>query len=570
VEVRHCLEIVVQRLAQLEQRLEWWQTQHDRRLEHAFNARHNKKTRHTSVRKGKTSTALPTVVKDTALEEPIASQLLSTATNEAHGPDPPLYNSQEHEARQKETHHNVTKFGDRHSCASCGTVESGSKTTKRLDAAGAYILNTEMGKYRDDKRGNVETAMSQVSSRSSTGMGGCRASLERLVRWSFFDHFFAFVIICNAIFIAVQTEYLVRTAGNPADTTADLAFSVIDKVFATMFAVELLLRMLGTKLAFFCKSGCAWNFFDMVLVVMSLIEVALEIKGFEDTGGAEDAGAGKVMRMFRMARVIRVMRVLRFLDELRTMVLLILHSMRSLFWLLVLLSIILFVFSIFFTQGIADYLATYQEDPIGEELRKFYGGLADSAFTLFMAITGGVSWIEVVRPLQETGWVFTGLFILYVSFCVFSVLNIVTGVFVDGAIQRSAQERDLRLEKEKEQKEVYINMLMDLLNEIDNEGTGVITRGALEEAFERERVKYTFSVLDIDIHDSNYLFDMLDLDRSGEVDMDEFVLGCLRLKGHAKSIDIHTLMFEIRHLIRKWDTLFPEDQPPPPIVSYAD
>jgi len=47
---------------------------------------------------------------------------------------------------------------------------------------------------------------------------------------------------------------------------------------------------------------------------------------------------------------------------------------------------------------------------------------------------------------------------------------------------------------------------------------------------------------------------MLDLDDSGEVDMEEFVSGCLRLKGNAKSIDIHTLMFEIKYLMRKWDS----------------
>merc|ERR1712187_69315 len=114
-----------------------------------------------------------------------------------------------------------------------------------------------------------------------------------------------------------------------------------------------------------------------------------------------------------------------------------------------------------------------------------------------------------------------------------------------------AQERDLRLEQEKQQRAGYVSMLMDLLQEIDQGGTGVITRQELEEAFKSEKVKYSFSVLDIDIHDSNYLFDMLDDDGSGEVDMEEFVSGCLRLKGNAKSIDIHTLIFEVNIMIKQ-------------------
>jgi len=239
------------------------------------------------------------------------------------------------------------------------------------------------------------------------------------------------------------------------------------------------------------------------------------------------------------------------------------HSVRSLFWLMVLLCIILYVFSICFTQGVTEYLINGLPDEDGE-LKKYYGSLSHSAFTLFISITGGVSWQEVLHPLARAGWPFTTLFLAYVSFCVFSkVLNIVTGVFVDGAIQRSAQERDLRLEKEKEQKKVYISMLMDLLREIDSGGTGVITRQELEEAFKSDKVRYSFSVLDIDINDSNYLFDMLDDDGSGEVDMEEFVSGCLRLKGNAKSIDIHTLMFEIKHLMRKWDAAVMEGEDHP-------
>merc|ERR1712232_146910 len=39
--------------------------------------------------------------------------------------------------------------------------------------------------------------------------------------------------------------------------------------------------------------------------------------------------------------------------------------------------------------------------------------------------------------------------------------------------------------------------------------------------------------------DARSLFDLLDKDSSGEVDIDEFCEGCLRLKGEAKSFDIH-------------------------------
>lgn len=378
-----------------------------------------------------------------------------------------------------------------------------------------------------------------------------------------FDYFFTFLIMLNSAFIGAQTEYRMQNIGEYEEPSF---FKITEYVFAACFLVELCIRVAMQRAKFVRGRDCLWNLFDLVLVTMSIVDVCLEAVsrasaagGLSDTPSKGSGSAGKVVRMFRMARIIRIIRVLRFLAELRVMMTLIVHSMRSLFWLMILLLLILYVFACMFTQGVAEYFegcapeGELADCEKGEYLFEYYGGMLPSAYTLFCTITGGLPFDDVLRPLALAGWGYIFLFIVYVFFCVFSVLNIVTGVFVDGAIQRSNQERDLRLEKEREQKEMYVSMLRDLLEDIDAEGKGAITREELFEAFKDERVRHYFSVLDIDIADSNYLFDMLDLDGSGEVDMDEFVSGCLRLKGNAKSIDVHTLMYEIKSIIRKWD-----------------
>ena len=58
--------------------------------------------------------------------------------------------------------------------------------------------------------------------------------------------------------------------------------------------------------------------------------------------------------------------------------------------------------------------------------RLYFGSLADSMLSLFMSISGGVSWENVVTPLKavSVAWVF--LFLFYVSFTYFAVLNVVT------------------------------------------------------------------------------------------------------------------------------------------------
>merc|ERR1719335_349068 len=44
--------------------------------------------------------------------------------------------------------------------------------------------------------------------------------------------------------------------------------------------------------------------------------------------------------------------------------------------------------------------------------------------------------------------------------------------------------------------------------------------------------------------EAEQLFVLLDPHKSGEVSIDDFVKGCVRMKGGAKSVDIQTLLFQ--------------------------
>lgn len=371
--------------------------------------------------------------------------------------------------------------------------------------------------------------------------------LGRIVAHVAFDYFFASMIVLNSVFIGVHTDL--------HDLAYDF-FDVTEKIFICLFASEMLLRLIAEGRSFFVGEEAAWNVFDLVLVTLSVVDVLLSAAVGNTDVAATGSTVAKVVHTVHMARIIRIIRLLRFLSELRVLVNLIMRTLKQLFWLVMLLLIILYVFAILFTQGVYDAMHDGAHDPDDPDmvvLKKYFGSLLTSAQTLFGSLTGGIEWYKIMGPLSHMSIFLMLLFLFYILFGTFSILNIITGVFVDGAIQRSSQERDLKLEKQREERAMYVTMLLDLLEEIDVEGEGVISRETLEDAFQDERVKHYFSILDIDVTDSNYLFDMLDLDRSGEVDMEEFVSGCLRLKGAAKSIDIHTLMFEIKLMMTKWD-----------------
>ena len=63
--------------------------------------------------------------------------------------------------------------------------------------------------------------------------------------------------------------------------------------------------------------------------------------------------------------------------------------------------------------------------------------------TCFMAISGGINWQLVYVPLNDLDPVMGVIFILYISFTYFALLNILTGVFCNSAMEALSRDPDI-------------------------------------------------------------------------------------------------------------------------------
>jgi hypothetical protein len=251
-----------------------------------------------------------------------------------------------------------------------------------------------------------------------------------------------------------------------------------------------------------------------------------------------------------MLRIVRIFRVFRFFSDLTVLVLMITESFKSLLWALIMLSLIIYVFAICFTAGATEYLKSGKEPHrIGVSLKFRFGSLSRSVNSLVLSMLNGVSWGEVSGPLEKVGWVMAGLFFFYIFFTMFAVLNIITGVFVDNAVQTANNHRDYLVEKYMEVKENYLELIREMFEDMDEDESGSITLEELHKYFRDHRMRSYFQVLGLDAHDCDRLFRLLDEDNSGAVSIDEFLTGCLRLKGDARSIDVHFLIYECKDIL---------------------
>lgn len=378
-----------------------------------------------------------------------------------------------------------------------------------------------------------------------------RFHIRRIVKSAPFEFFFFMAIISNGAVIGYEVE-MNATRRKGYD---DIHLRRTHIVFSALFLLELIMRIAADGLRFFTNDDWRWNLFDLVLVSHSCVDFVMEyVYEEEDVLGGGALSRQRSLRVLRIVRNFRIVRMLRIFQELRLMLFAILGCFKALIWLIFLLVLLLYFFAVFFTQGATDYEDQHPDEEFGK-LDEHYGSLFLSMFSLYKGMTGGVNWGELVTPLAELHWFYVLLILGFISFAIFAVLNVVTSVFVDSALVQSQEEMEARHREAKKVEAYELRRLECMFTQIDTDASGYITIAEFTEGLCDAHVQTCFRMLGIHADEAEQLFLLLDVDEVGEVAIEDFVKGCRRLKGEAKSLDIGCLMLGQRRIMAKISSL---------------
>lgn len=368
----------------------------------------------------------------------------------------------------------------------------------------------------------------------------------RVVHSSTFQGVCSLVILLNSFYMgfmanAVLTASIEGEPVSPGWTSAEQAFQIY-------FILEMVVRLfLERPLLFFVGPEWRWNLFDLSLSILNIFDLTL-------LSLAKGMGTNLVMvrmlRLLRFFRLTRIMRVARHFSRLRLVLYSLMDSMSSLFWCFVVIFIIVYTFAIFFMTATAEYFEDLsgQPDTTALGLQLWFGGLKISMVTFFMIIAGGVNWGEFLPVIQSASGVYEWLFLFYVFIMYFGVLNVVVGTFAASATEIAARDRDTLVKRELSHMANVTQRIKTFFSEADTDGNKLLTWEEFKEYMRSTQVKAYFHTLDLDVSQAHMLFNLLDADRSGEVSLDEFLDGCLRLKGPARNIDMNVLINAHRRL----------------------
>jgi len=200
------------------------------------------------------------------------------------------------------------------------------------------------------------------------------------------------------------------------------------------------------------------------------------------------------------------------------------------------------------------HLHEHPEARYADDLEEYYGSLWITIYTLYQCISTGLNWGIMVRPLRAVDSSTVMLFVLFISISFFGVLNIVTSVFVESAMQTTQRYRDLMLEESMRQRSTYVSHLKEIFSAIDTDASGSISLQELKNFIKTEQpqLRDYFAALEINASNLHALFKLLDHDGSGAIDLNEFCDGCMRLKGEAQSFDLNCVLYENRRFHKKF------------------
>ncbi|CAL1156583.1 unnamed protein product [Cladocopium goreaui] len=370
---------------------------------------------------------------------------------------------------------------------------------------------------------------------TSRRMSGCQKKVRSLISSNLFEVLAMFMIMLNSLQVGLQINHLAETTALDAGPV----WRAFDLFFCAWFTLEVSLKLYVYRCRSFTMHGCAWNILDFFLNAVQIFEeiVALVFLSFDNAQTVVNSGVMRTVRILRGIKVMRLVRTVRFAEELQLIVSCLILSVRTFLCVVSLLFMWIYVMAIYTTQAVYVHRLENSSGSGDEDLVRWWGNIPTSMLSLFQALSGGVDWNDISKPLSEhiSPW-FGYLLVVFIAYCFLALLNVTTGTFVE-AVSRQAEHLKIRAQ---------IIQARKVFQQIDSDHSGSISLLELRNQTMTPAVLEFFDYVNVDPSEAQYLLEVLDGDGSGTIAFDEFLQGTLRLNCSARAADMLLVVREIK------------------------
>jgi len=416
-------------------------------------------------------------------------------------------------------------------------------------------LPEEVDETPDEQTSSMSTSVLQPS---ATSLG-----LKRMVdsTKNYIDVAAGFLVLMNSFVMLLELEMEGRAVGvqlglgdgsNWSLEEIEPTFQGLDNAFVYIFVCELVLRVVTERRGFFRDAA---NWFDMVLVLIGIIDIWIIVPLSADTFDPQNVVMMRLLRALKCLRAIRMVRTFRLFRGLNLLVKACQCFLPSLFWSMVLLL----VFMSMGTLIMGNLLRSFIENPSNPMEDRIwiwnrYGTAYRALYTLYEVTFAG-NWPTNARPVLEkvSHW-FVLFFFVYVTIIVFAIIRVISAIFLKDTLEAAHNDAENLILERLIKKRTYVRKLENIFHAVDGACDGMVTEEKLSSILSNPTVVAYFQTLDVDVMDSHALFELLD-NGDGEMTMDEFIEGILRCKGPARAMDQVAIRADLSKLDMKLNKL---------------
>jgi len=357
----------------------------------------------------------------------------------------------------------------------------------------------------------------------------CRERLRAFIEAVPFQSFVSLLIVSNAVVIGYET-----------DSPDMYDWERVEFDFLIAFGCELTLRLLVYGCGFFTNQDRNWNVFDFFIVNMGLLDATAAAMSSE--GKSKFGFFSTLLRTFRLLRIMRLFRIFRMLKQLYLVASSFVEALSAVFWVSCMCFLSLYVCAIVMTRALRLDPDDKDYDP---DVAKFnqvhYGNIATSMFSLFELMAHPN--LETVEPVIAQGSGYKLFFVVFVIIGSWAMLSLLTGVMSEHMVEKSAMRKDEMKQEIEDKRKFFVLRLAALFRESDRDGDGMVSRvefhaakPAIQEMLEEEGVSVSTTDLEA-------VFDTIDFDNSGSIDIGEFLNGMSQLSEDLASKHVLDLQY---------------------------
>jgi hypothetical protein len=378
--------------------------------------------------------------------------------------------------------------------------------------------------------------------------------LEKLVESFAFEVFFAILITAQTVVMATESQYIgdsishslfeEHTNAGGVWPGADIVYSVFSWFFGIIFGLEICLKMLGLRRRFWRD---AWNWLDTIIVLCWVAQTSLE--WYFPVNFGVDPEVLRIMRLARLVRLVRLVRTVQGFDAIYVITTALQGSLPVLAWSCVVLLVFQSLMALLLQKLLADVYFTDSSQPVEQrqEVFIYFGTFTRAVFSMYEITLA--NWPPVSRVLAENVSQWFMLFAVVHKLTIgFALIGILNGVLLQETFKVASTDDRIMVRQKEKATNMHAKKMHLLFRSADSSGNGLLDLQEFREVLREPGVKTWLAAMELDAgEDADNLFSLLDKE-NGQVSADALIKGMARLKGSARSIDMVSLMHEVKQL----------------------